>query len=252
MKRFAWGALVLLVLCPPAEAGSPKAKITGHGDYSWLDTESVPCSIMLESVLRDRGFEVIERTRPDSDASLVITVGASCSGIWYPYYYRRWYYRRPAQSQCSTWAKARGRAVRNFSMRGKGDSNTGHLSALSAACRQMATRLDKALGGKGNIDDVELNKSGPGKIRIRVVVQWKGEMQPMPLITLTNFFNKAGYKAKLVKGGAHQCSFKVTIQEQRERFQHLLTTYLESRYQVRLTKNSGARMVFRLARRKAD
>ena len=43
--------------------------------------------------------------------------------------------------------------------------------------------------------------------------------------------------------------FRVAIEDTRERFVHLLKTYLESKYTVRLAKNSGNELVFVLKAR---
>ncbi len=247
MRRHTWTLVALLSVASPggpAFAGQPKAMVKG-ASYNWLDTESVPCGVLIESQLRDLGFEVIERTLPEKRASVVVFMTATCSGIWHPHLYGARGYH--PDSHCRVHAVVRGRGVRNFGLRGKGDSNTGHLSALSAACRQVAEKLDSRLGGSGNIDIEKGRRAQTGKRRLRVVLRWKGDLKPMPLITATHFFQRAGYESKLLKGGAKRCSFRVTIQDTRERFSHLLQTYLESKYKVRLAKNAGAELVFALS-----
>lgn len=246
MRRLRWALLLVLSLSGPTSAGQPKAMVKGVS-YNWLDNEAVPCGVLIESQLRDLGFEVIERTLPESRAGLIVFMTATCSGIWHP----AWYHIRGhhPDSHCRVHAQVRGRGVRNFSIRGEGDSNTGHLSALSNACRQVAEKMDRGLGGSGNIDIEKNRRSTPAKRRLRVVLRWKGDLKPMPLLTATHFFQRAGYESKLIKGGAQRCSFKVSIQDTRERFSHLLKTYLESKYTVRIAKNSSAEIAFVLSAR---
>ena len=247
MRRPLLALVILLSTSGLALAGQPKALVKGV-NYNWPDTEAVACGVMIETQLRERGFEIIERTLPESRASVVVYMTAQCSGIWHPRYYR---IRGHTQdSHCVAHALVRGPAVRNFAVKGKGDSNTGHIHALSGACREVAKKIDRRLGGSGNLD---IKKGGrraaSGKRNLTVVFRWKGDLKPMPLLTATNFFQRAGYESKLKKGGAQRCSFRVSIEETRERFIHLLKTYLESKYKVRLAKNSGAQLVFALSAR---
>jgi len=240
-------ALVLVSSSGWAWAGQPKAMVKGVS-YNWLDTEAVPCGVVIETQLRERGFKVIERTRPESEAGLVVFMTASCSGIWAPGYL--YIHGRSPESHCRAHALVRGPAVRNFGVDGKGDSNTGHIHALAGACREVAEKIDRKLGGSGNIDiEKGRHRASPSKHNFTVAFRWKGELKPMPLLTATHFFQRAGYESKLKHGGAQRCSFQVSIEDTRERFVHLLKTYLESKYEVRLSKNSGSKLVFTLSKR---
>lgn len=254
MTRSSLVSLILAGICctaAPAMAGGAKAMIKATGSHAWLDSETVPCSIVIEGVLRDRGFEVIERTRPKSDAGLVVFTSAHCTGIWHPST-SRWsrYHRSRPHSACKVHARLQGPKVRNTGVRGSADSNTGHLNALSGACRQVAEKIDRHLGGKGNIDDAEVHSPGgnvSGKQRLTVSFRWKGELKPMPLLIATKFFQQAGYVSKLKKGGKTNCDFTVTIFDDRERFAHLLTTYFEGRYRIKRARSKANRLVFALS-----
>lgn len=247
MRRLTLALVMMLSLSGSAWAGPPKAMVKGVS-YNWLDTEAVPCGVVIETQLRERGFEIIERTLPEGKAGLVVYMTAACAGIWHPGHFR--IRGHSPDSHCSAHARVHGPAVRNFTVKGQGDSNTGHIHALSGACRQVAERMDRQLGGSGNIDiNKRRQRASASKSRFTVVLRWKGELKPMPLLTATKFFQRAGYESKLKKGGAQRCSFQVSIEDDRERFIHLLKTYLESKYAVRLAKNRGAELVFALSKR---
>ncbi len=244
-------AVLLMLLVSvglPVRAEQPKAMIKGT-TYEWLDTETVPCGVLFESQLRRLGFQIIERTRSESEAGVVVSTAAACTGIIPPGSMGRTPMMRMPNSQCIVQGVVRGPAVRNFAIRGKGNSNTGHLQALSAACRQAAERMVRRLGGSGNLDIKKRPRSKDTRFRLRVVFRWEGRIEPMPLVTATRFFKRAGYEAKLTKGGAQRCIFQVVIEEDRKRFIHLLKTYLRSKYAVEFVKNAGAGVVFRLSPR---
>ncbi len=240
--------VLLVAVGLPVRAGQPKAMIKGT-TYEWLDTEAVPCGVLFESQLRRLGFRIIERTRSESEADVVVSTAAACSGIIPPGRMGRPPMMRLPNSHCIVQGVVRGPAVRNFTLRGKGNSNTGHLQALSDACRQAAERMVRRIGGSGNLDIRKRPRTKDTRFRLRVAFRWEGRLEPMPLVTATRFFKRAGYEAELTKGGAQRCIFQVVIKEDRKRFIHLLQTYLQSKYAVEPVRNTGAGVVFKLSTR---
>jgi len=244
MLRIIFLVLTSAMLAGPALAGGPTAMVKSHGDHRWLTAESVPCGMVLESLLRERGFEVIERTLPESRAALVVTVDARCSRIWGRPQSVYHDIKNP-ESNCSVDAIVRGPDGSFHHLDASGSSNTGHLQAVSAACNQLADRLDHALGTAAK--PAAIPAAAPRKLS--VVLRWEGELSPMPLVVATGFFGKAGYKAELREGGPDRCVFSVEATESTERLGHLLETYLQSEYTVSTTRSDATGLELLLSAR---
>ncbi len=113
--------------------------VKANGDYSRLASEAVPCGMLLESLLRERGFEVIERTLPESQADLAVLVTATCPKMWTRPQSRSMSASiRNPESECKVQAIVivRRGGVKVLSAAGR--SNTGHTHAISSACNQLA------------------------------------------------------------------------------------------------------------------
>lgn len=230
-----------LLLCASAAAGGLKAMVKSHGDHSYIAAEAVPCGVKLESMLRDRGFEVIERTLPESKADLVVKINATCTRMWSRARSTSEPIRNP-NSDCAVQAIVIAPGGQLKFLSASGTSNTGHTHAISSACNSLAEQLDQVLGVAPETRAAVV----PTKA-YRVVLTWQGELTPMPLLVAANFFSKAGYQAQVEQGGQARVAFRVRGPESNERLAHLLRVYLESKFSVTEARSEDGAIALELS-----
>jgi hypothetical protein len=173
----------------------------------------------LNSVMRQCGYRLLPQSFRRK-ASVQVVAWCSCR------------YSGTANYTCHASAEVRRKGVKWFYISVPGVDGTSTAWARDEACRDLANemRFKLGCGDRQTGDDPPPDKVKP--TTKTVTVRWKGSMKPMPLIKLTGFFKDMDYEAEMTKSGSNEVRFKVTIEEQLERFRSKLRTFLEAHYRI--------------------
>ncbi|MBN2497378.1 MAG: hypothetical protein JXR96_22495 [Deltaproteobacteria bacterium] len=205
---------------------------------------NVPCRHDIEHVLRDLNFQLL--LSDPSKADLVVDALAACRAkISNPMH------AVGQQYFCNTGVTVKPLHGRPFKVTAQGESRGSETSALNEACSKLAKMLRSKMGAPAKSDrlrvdgDTRSPRSTPDKPQSHILVlKWKGEIRPLPLIKANIFFEKSGYQAKLIKSSKSECSFDITLLGTQEQFQEMLEAFFKVHYQV--TPIDHAKMVYRL------
>ena len=104
--------------------------------------------------------------------------------------------------------------------------------ARDEACRELTKKLLSRIEGKKPRPTSGPVTYKPKKSSRVVGVEWNGEMKPMPLIKLTEFFKEMGYNAKMIESGSNRVKFRVTFKEPIELFRSKVRTLLDAHYRI--------------------
>lgn len=209
----------VIFLTLPAAAGDKTAMITGSSSGSPSTGDSVACEMRIKSALRELDYRMILQTSKE-EADLQVRTWCSCYG------------RGNFDHTCSAGASVRRKRGFGFTIYSSSEKGSSRSWARSEACRGVANQLRAKLGGGSKTSGDGPKPSMPRRTKQNITVRWEGNLKPMPLIKLTGYFKDMGYQAKKTKSGANQVRFRVTIEEQPERFRSKLRTFLEAHYRV--------------------
>ncbi len=85
-----------------------------------------------------------------------------------------------------------------------------------------------------------------------LLVRWEGEIDPLPLLPIARFFEKAGYRAELVESESGEYLYALDLDQPPERFHFLLDTFLRHHYEVKCEYAAENRLACFLTGRTAE
>jgi hypothetical protein len=194
------------------------------------------CGAAIEGALRDLGYRSVEQDARHR-ATVQVEVMGSCVALG-----------DGGQCVATVLLVVRGNST---ALHAKSQSGNSVGWARSEVCRdlvqQVRARVGARRGGKTTAD--ERPRAQAARTKLQLVLQWKGALQPMPLMKTTAFLQKMGYTFKLQSSGPEVCRFEIELDEPRERFASLLSTFLNVHYTAELGDGAGKTLTARLAPR---
>jgi hypothetical protein len=183
------------------------------------------CGASIAGALRDLGYQTVE---PDQRgrAALQIEVQGGC---------RVRFFRHP-------WRGGTCEGTVQLTLAGRGSRKlTAHAThersidfARGDVCRELVQKVRLALGAPRDglrVSD-EVARLRPEMRALVLEVAWPEGLQPLPVLKVTGFLQKAGYHFELRDSGPRGCRLEIGLDEPPERLGALLETFLSSHYRV--------------------